>query len=410
MLTQLGRNILYTEDCFRAAAYFQEALPIHEAANDIKGKIDCLMGLAYIAQYEGDLSLSLTYCRRSLTLARAIADHHLINYTLSSVGLGYVDLGDMETAETYLRQALRLAETSGERRRQAIAHVRLAHVALNRGDLEIAQTHLQTALETLREVQDVSWEAYTLSLMGELDLLQDNPAAAREHQEAAHQLRSELGEHDDAAMGLSYLALAELALGDETAAWQHSQEVIAKAEAEWSGTERPPEVYYNHFRVAEATRHWTAARAALEEAARIVAERAGRIGDPALRETYLAGLLANRDIAEAVACQPPPGRLRVRLARAEAPIHRRPTPEETIIVTWTVDAGEPDAALAEREGKVALRHHRLMRLLAEAEAVGARPAVADLAGALDVSSRTVRSDLAALRRQGYAVRTRGRHP
>jgi len=263
MHTQLGRNILYTDDCFRAAVHFQEALPIHEAANDLRGQIDCLMGLAYIAQYKGDLSLSLTYCRRSLALAQATGDCYLINYTLSSVGLGYVDLGDMDTPETYLRQALHLAETSGERRRQAITHVRLAHVALNRGDFTIAQTHLQTALETLREVQDVSWEAYTLSLLGELDLLQDDPVAAREHQEAAHQLRTELGEHDDAAMGLSYLALAELALGDETAAWQHSQEVIAKAEAEWSGTERPPEIYYNHFCVAESARHWAAARAAL---------------------------------------------------------------------------------------------------------------------------------------------------
>jgi len=407
MLTQLGRNILYTDDCFQAAAHFQEALPIHEAANDLKGQIDCLMGLAYTAQYKGDLSLSLTHCRRSLALAQAAGDHHLINYTLSSVGLGYVDLGDMDTAETYLRQALQLAETSGERRRQAIAHVRLAHVELNRDRFGIAQTHLQTALETLRDVQDVSWEAYTLSLLGELELLQDDPVAAREHQESAHQLRSELGEYDDAALGLSYLARAEVALGDETVAWRHSQEVIAKAEAEWSGAERPPEIYYNHFCVAESTRHWAAARAALEAAARIVDERAERIGDPVWQKKYRTGLMANRAIAEAVACQPPPGRLRVCLARAGTPAHRRPTAAETVTVTWTIDAGEGDAALAGREGKVALRRHRLLRLLAEAESAGALPTVADLAGGLDVSPRTVRADLIALRGQGHDAYTRG---
>jgi len=408
LLTQIGRNVLYTDDCLQAVDYFQEALPTLEGANDLKGQIECLMGLAYVAQYEGDLSLSLDYCQRSLALAKAANNHRLINYTLSSVGLGYVDLGDMDAAESYLRQALRLAETSGERRRQAITHVRLAHVALNRGDFEAAHTHLQTALEILRKVQDVSWEAYTLSLLGELDLLQDDPVAAREHHEAAHQLRSELGEHDDAAMGLSYLALAELALGDETAAWQHSQAVIAKAEAEWSGTERPPEIYYNHFRVAEATRHWAAARAALEEAANILNERAELISDLAWQEKYRTGLMANRAIAEAAAGQPPPGQLRVCLARADAPAHRRPASDETVPLIWTVDASEADGALAEREGKVALRRHRLLRLLAEAEAAGALPTVADLAGALDVSPRTICADLAALRRQGHAARTRGR--
>ncbi|MEA3397213.1 MAG: tetratricopeptide repeat protein, partial [Chloroflexota bacterium] len=407
MLTQLGRSILYTDDCLQAVTYFQQALPTLEAANDFKGQIECLMGLAYVAQYRGDLSLSLDYCQRSLVLAKAAHNHRLINYTLSSVGLGYVDLGDMNAAEPYLRQALHLAEISGERRRRGITLVRLAHIALNRGDFEMAQTHLQTALETLREVQDVSWEAYALSLLGELELLQDDPVAAREHQEAAYQLRSELGEHADAALGLSYLALSELALGDETAAWQHSREVIAKAEAEWSVAERPPEVYYNHFRVAEATRHWAAARAALEEAARIVDERAERIGDPAWQRKYRTGLMVNRAIAEAVAGQPPPGRLRVRLARAGTPAHRRPTPGEIVTVTWMIDAGEEDVALAGREGKVALRRHRLLRLLAEAEAAGARPTVADLAGGLDVSPRTVRADLAALRRQGHVARTRG---
>ncbi|MEA3397408.1 MAG: DUF1670 domain-containing protein, partial [Chloroflexota bacterium] len=267
--------------------------------------------------------------------------------------------------------------------------------------------HLQTALETLREVQDVSWEAYTLSLLGEVDLLQDDPVAAREHQETAYQLRSELGEHDDAAIGLSYLARAELGLGDEAAAWRHSQEVIAKAEAEWSGTERPPEIYYNHFCVAESTRHWAAARAALEEAARIVDERAERIGDPVWQKKYRTGLMANRAIAEAVACQPPPGQLCVSLARAGIPAHRRPTSGETVTVTWTIDAGEEDAVLAGREGKVALRRHRLLRLLAEAEAARALPTVTDLSGGLGVSSRTVRADLAILRRQGHIARTRG---
>ncbi|RMF35188.1 MAG: DUF1670 domain-containing protein [Chloroflexi bacterium] len=182
---------------------------------------------------------------------------------------------------------------------------------------------------------------------------------------------------------------------------------MARARAAWSGAGRCPEVYYNRFRIATGTRRWAAARAALEEAAEIIAQRAERIGDPVWRETYRTGLRLHRAVAEAMARQPPAGRLLVHLPRADLPVRRRVAPEETVAVVWTVDAGEADVAVAGQGGKVALRRHRLLRLLAEAEAAGALPTVADLAGALEVSPRTIRADLAALRRQGHRVRTYG---
>ncbi len=112
-------------------------------------------------------------------------------------------------------------------------------------------------------------------------------------------------------------------------------------------------------------------------------------------------------MAKALSAQPPPGQLRVRLPSADTPGRGRAPFEATVPVVWTVDAGEEDDALLAREGKVALRRHRILRLLAEAEAVGALPTVADLAGALNVSPRTIRADLAALRSRGHPVRTLG---
>ncbi len=413
LLTQLGRNLLDTDDCPQAVFYFEQALPIHEAVGNLAGQIQSLMGLGRVAQYKGDLSRSLMYCQDSLDLARSTGDVRWINYTLSSVGLGYVDLGDMDSAEAHLRQALELAETSGQRRRRAITRVRLAHVALQRGDFEAAQTYLKTALGTLREVQDVSWAGYAQSILGEVYLLCDDPVAAQEHLEGACQCYRELGERDWEVISLSYLARAEAALGRKSTAWEHSQEVAAKAAMEWLGAECPPEIHYNHYCVAQATRHWAAARDALEAAADVLNERSGLISDHDWRESYRTGLRVNRAITEAIDGQPPPGRLRVRLARADVPAHRRPEPGEMVTVIWTVDAGAQDAALAEGEGgdkrhpKIALRRHRILRLLDEAEAANASPTVADLAGALDFSSRTIRSDLAALRDQGHAVHTRG---
>jgi DeoR/GlpR family transcriptional regulator of sugar metabolism len=72
-----------------------------------------------------------------------------------------------------------------------------------------------------------------------------------------------------------------------------------------------------------------------------------------------------------------------------------------------VDAGEQDAALGKRGGRVALRRQRILRLLAEAAAADTVPAVADVAGALEVSPHTIRADLRVLRRRGHRCRTRG---
>jgi DNA-binding SARP family transcriptional activator len=70
--------------------------------------------------------------------------------------------------------------------------------------------------------------------------------------------------------------------------------------------------------------------------------------------------------------------------------------EDRIRILWTLDAGEADALLLEQEGKIALRRQRIRRLLDEAAQQGADPTQEDLATALGISVRTIRSDLRVL--------------
>jgi hypothetical protein len=98
----------------------------------------------------------------------------------------------------------------------------------------------------------------------------------------------------------------------------------------------------------------------------------------------------------------------VRLARVDAPLGRTLGDEDRVTVRWTLDAGTPDAILRRDAGKVILRHHRILRLMAEAQAQGAAPTDADLARALNVTERTIVADIAALRAMGHELRTRRR--
>jgi hypothetical protein len=95
------------------------------------------------------------------------------------------------------------------------------------------------------------------------------------------------------------------------------------------------------------------------------------------------------------------------IAAAGAPGGRLLGPDEKVEVTWTVSTPADDRI----PDRVDRRRHRLVRLVAEAEAQGGAPTIEDLATALGSSPATVRRDLAALRASGRHIETRGtRHP
>lgn len=136
-----------------------------------------------------------------------------------------------------------------------------------------------------------------------------------------------------------------------------------------------------------------------------------------LRDLVLADLVSeclHRPLSQIVAAlqrmvqrAPPP--IQVRLAPGASRHGRAGYKGGRILVSWTLDAGEGDRQILEAEGKVALRRHRIVRLLEEARAQGAAPTVQDLAQALAVSARSVEADLAALRKSG-ALREGGSGP
>jgi hypothetical protein len=103
-----------------------------------------------------------------------------------------------------------------------------------------------------------------------------------------------------------------------------------------------------------------------------------------------------------------PGQIRQVIAAAGAP-HGRPLREtEMVEVVWTINAGEEDLAVLREHGPQALRRIRILRLIDEALDQGGEPTQEDLGRALGVTARTIRSDIAALKAEGYRVTTRGK--
>jgi len=103
-----------------------------------------------------------------------------------------------------------------------------------------------------------------------------------------------------------------------------------------------------------------------------------------------------------------PGQIRQVVVATGAP-HGRPLREtEMVEITWTVDVGEDDLEVLKEHGSIDLRRVRILRLVDEALDQGGEPTQEDLAKALGVTARTIRSDITALEAKGYQVVTRGK--
>ena len=103
-----------------------------------------------------------------------------------------------------------------------------------------------------------------------------------------------------------------------------------------------------------------------------------------------------------------PGQIRQVIAAAGAP-HGRPLRQTDMVeVTWTLDAGAEDLDVLRQHDHVALRRVRILRLTDEALDQGGESTQEDLSKALGVCVRTIRSDIAALKADGYLVVTRGK--
>jgi hypothetical protein len=85
----------------------------------------------------------------------------------------------------------------------------------------------------------------------------------------------------------------------------------------------------------------------------------------------------------------------VSLARKDVPLGRTLREDEFVTVQWTLNSPE-DESISDKSIR---RHHRLKRLLQEAERQSSAPTDEDLAGALGVSRRTILRDMQVLKQE-----------
>ena len=135
----------HSEDSDRAAALFDEALPIWERLGDEVARARSLDAAASVARRRGDLDRALALGEQSLALRRRFGDRNGVAVSLGNLGWTMLERGEERRAATFFCEALPLQLEAGNRRGLAGCLTGLAKLFAGQGREDVAARLLSTA-------------------------------------------------------------------------------------------------------------------------------------------------------------------------------------------------------------------------------------------------------------------------
>lgn len=215
----------------------------------------------------------------------------------SNLGFAYYILGDYAKAETYTRQALSKSRVVGDKRVECNSLSNLALLMNRHHDQQNALFHAQQALLLSSKIGHHYLQSESLLNLGHIYLdLGDYEQASKNYQEA-FLLRKEMQRLAIAMEGKAGLARVALLKGLLEEAKVHIAEILAHLETNPTllGIHEPMPVFLTCYHVLSATQDKRATDI-LQHAHQLLLERAAKISDQRLRQTYLENVSAHREI------------------------------------------------------------------------------------------------------------------
>lgn len=402
-LRSLGAAFWCLGEYNAARRYYEQCLQLCHESGYRRGESLVLSKLGVIHAEQGDYRAAQSCLRSAVQICRDIGHRFGEVNAVNNAAIVSLYLGDHDSARAGLEQSLRIGREIGHRRAESVVSTYLALLFHRLGDNETARECGERALLVAGELGDRPVCSDALTNLGHALAGLGRLTDAAEAYGRALELRRELGEHNRAMESLSGLASVSLARGETAVARLHVEEILDHLESKsLDGADEPFRVYLTCHRVLQATDD-PRAQQLLAAAYDLLQQRASMIGDEQLQQSFLENIPQHRAIAVAFRRQHF-AQFAVRLPRTDAPTGRPLRDDEYVAVHWTLRAPEDESI----DDGPARRQARLRRLIQQAADQGAAPTIGDLATALGVSEPTVRRDLAALRRAGHHVQTRGR--
>lgn len=240
------------------------------------------------AFFDGDLAAGLELTLRTVAAFEEAGDHRRACLQRMNAGYAQMMLGAYAPAEVTLRAALAAAQRLGIATVASMVRQNLGLVLALRGALHEARATETAAVEAALEQGDAHVAALSRAYLAQI------LALARNHWGAEREARAalELIEGDPAASSyaLAVLAQALLATGRAREALEAASEAVATIEMLRMVAEGEALARLVYAEALWATGDVPSARLAIAAAASRLRARARRIGDAALRRSFLAGV------------------------------------------------------------------------------------------------------------------------
>jgi tetratricopeptide (TPR) repeat protein len=192
----------------KALSHLTQALAAFRQAGDPQEQIRVLTSIGRTRQARGEYHRAISALNEALSIAEALKDRWRIALALNDIGEAYQALYDMDTALSYHNRALEIATGAGANiiKPDILRNLGVDHIELGR--LEMGMGHLQEALESARSVGNKEQEAMTLYYVARAYLRMGNADAAARNASDLSMVADEL--HADRFRALAAFVRGEL--------------------------------------------------------------------------------------------------------------------------------------------------------------------------------------------------------
>ena len=297
VLNHLGGLAQYQRDLEQAIVHHQEALKIRRTIGDRAGEGTSLFNLAAVTLELGDYGQAQDFLFSALEIQRSIGNRWEEANILNVWGILYLDLGKYTLAKSNLQDAITLCEVLGDQVGKAYAMTNLGLVERNMNRLAEAEKVLNLSLELAIEQDDQYLVTLILSYRSDVSLMHNRYQEAIERATAALDKRQKSDLTLQTTAELATLAAAHCGLGENAKAADFASKAMnLLIECQGEGPEAPHRDYWLCYRVFSATGEHEKANEALVAAKKMLLERANKIIDMDLRESFLECVAINSEI------------------------------------------------------------------------------------------------------------------
>jgi predicted ATPase/DNA-binding SARP family transcriptional activator len=278
-----------TGDLAAAERHYLEALALYRELGNLPGEAKALNNLSNVTADQGDLGASLHYSEQALRIHREMGNPRGQSAALNNLGATYFSLGQYDAARKSYQQALAFHREAGNNQAEAETLANLSLLDCVQGRLDSGRENAGKAIVLAEKARDKVNHANALYYLGRIELAAGNYAAAETALRHALDLRGEIPHPGRLAEIQTELALLAHRRGENPLSLELLSPVVGLLcdSSALDGTDDPFRIY-DQVALILAANGDTRAESIREMGKTLVKQRAARIDDPRLRQSFHA--------------------------------------------------------------------------------------------------------------------------